>query len=797
MKYSLLKHLNIFILLCLVCCQNPENKNIADTLKADSNSTSFLNEQARMLATSNTDLARIYALKAKKAAGTDTLNLALAYHLIGMTYYFEGNPANAILYYDSSLILNHSIHNLNQLSKTYNNLGAVYNEIGQNEKAINYFNQSLLFCRQIGDSIGVARAIGNLGNVYQNLGDFAKTLQVNETSLALRKLLNDTLGMGSTLMNLGIVYKTLGNYEKALENYFEALVLHEKTGNLRNKAIALYNIGNVYHDWQKSADARKYYANSLKISEEAGFKQGMAFALNQLGTLAKTLKEFDTAMVCYKKALAIFEQINDANGIANIYSDLAFLNRTMDKLDQAKFYAEESRKKYIEIGDKNGEAIVLQTLSLIEMDSKRYGSALQYALLGEKLCTETGNRNTRLGLLHNIGEIYYELHNYENSTKYLLKKVALNDSIFNDANNKKVADFNTLFEVEKREKEIAVHKSKLAMQDLKLTRQKNVTNLLLASIAGLVMIIGLIAYFYKQKQKANRLISMQKQEIEDKNTILVSQNEEIKAQNEEISAQRDKLFKQHKEITDSINYARIIQSALLPSENLLNEIFTSHFVLFKPRNVVSGDFYWARNLGNPSVLVVADCTGHGVPGAFMSVMGISLLNEVIKPAENLNPSHVLGEMRQQIKSLLRQSNRAEGTRDGMDMAICILDKTNKILKYAGANISLFLFRNNEITEIDADKMTVGIHPKDNIDFTSHTANLLPNDRFFLFSDGFADQFGGKDNRKFKRQALLSLLATTSTLNMQDQKKELELAFENFKGNYNQIDDVMVVGFQVL
>lgn len=792
-----LKYLTIFIFAVVIGCQRSEFKNENNIEQTDTTSSGYLNEQARLMSLTNTELARDYSEKAKNAAGADTVNLALAFHLTGTTYYFDGNPTKAIQYYDSSLSLNQKIQNWSQLSKTHNNLGIIYNETGQNDKAIFHLNQSIQLARQIGDSIGVARAIGNLGNVYQNKGDYAKTLQVNEASLQLRKLLNDSLGVAATLMNLGIVYKTLGDYEKALTYYFEALELHEKTKNLRNKSTALYNIGNVYHDWHKSAEARKYYSSSLEISEKIGFKQGMAFAMNQLGNVAKELKEADTALVYYKKALTIFEQINDANGIANIYSDLAVLYRIKDDLNLSKFYAGESLKKYIEIGDKNGEALILITLSQIEMDLKNYPGALSYALKGDKICLETGNKNSRLGFLHNIGESYLEMGNYEKATKYLLKKIILNDSIFNDESNKKIADFNTLFEVEKREKEIAVHKSKLAMQDLQITRQKNVTNLLLVSIAGLVLIIGLFAYFYKQKQKANRLISRQKQEIEDKNTILVSQNEEIKAQNEEISAQRDKLFKQHKEITDSINYARLIQSALLPSEILFNEIFSNHFTLYKPRNVVSGDFYWARNTGNHSVLVVADCTGHGVPGAFMSVMGISLLNEVVKPSEDFNPALVLGEMRQQVKLLLRQSNRAEGTRDGMDMAICIVNKPNKILKYAGANISLFLFRDNEITEVDADKMTVGIHPKDNIDFTSHTINILPNDRFFLFSDGFADQFGGKDNRKFKRQSLLNLLAASSTLNMQNQKKELERAFENFKGNYNQIDDVMVVGFQVL
>lgn len=792
-----LKYLTIFIFAVVIGCQRSEFKNENNIEQTDTTSSGYLNEQARLMSLTNTELARDYSEKAKNAAGADTVNLALAFHLTGTTYYFDGNPTKAIQYYDSSLSLNQKIQNWSQLSKTHNNLGIIYNETGQNDKAIFHLNQSIQLARQIGDSIGVARAIGNLGNVYQNKGDYAKTLQVNEASLQLRKLLNDSLGVAATLMNLGIVYKTLGDYEKALTYYFEALELHEKTKNLRNKSTALYNIGNVYHDWHKSAEARKYYSSSLEISEKIGFKQGMAFAMNQLGNVAKELKEADTALVYYKKALTIFEQINDANGIANIYSDLAVLYRIKDDLKLSKFYAGESLKKYIEIGDKNGEALILITLSQIEMDLKNYPGALSYALKGDKICLETGNKNSRLGFLHNIGESYLEMGNYEKATKYLLKKIILNDSIFNDESNKKIADFNTLFEVEKREKEIAVHKSKLAMQDLQITRQKNVTNLLLVSIAGLVLIIGLFAYFYKQKQKANRLISKQKQEIEDKNTILVSQNEEIKAQNEEISAQRDKLFKQHKEITDSINYARLIQSALLPSEILFNEIFSNHFTLYKPRNVVSGDFYWARNTGNHSVLVVADCTGHGVPGAFMSVMGISLLNEVVKPSEDFNPALVLGEMRQQVKLLLRQNNRSEGTRDGMDMAICIVNKPNKILKYAGANISLFLFRDNEITEIDADKMTVGIHPKDNMDFMSHTINILPNDRFFLFSDGFADQFGGKDNRKFKRQALLNLLTATSTLNMQDQKKELEQAFENFKGNYNQIDDVMVVGFQVL
>jgi len=262
-----------------------------------------------------------------------------------------------------------------------------------------------------------------------------------------------------------------------------------------------------------------------------------------------------------------------------------------------------------------------------------------------------------------------------------------------------------------------------------------------------------------------------------------------------ISDQKDKIEHQQNELGQSLEYASSIQSALLPDLRYFNKIFTESFVFFKPRDIVSGDFYWYARKGSRVAVTAVDCTGHGVPGAFMSMLGISFLNEIVSkciPRANT----ILNRLRENVMKALHQTGEISENKDGMDIALCVIDLEEMVMEFSGAFNPLYLIRDGELSETRGDKMPIGINAIVEKSFTNHIINLEKGDLVYLFSDGYADQFGGPDDKKFKYSALKNLLVKINKEPMEAQKKELERSFISWKADGEQIDDVLLIGLKI-
>lgn len=302
----------------------------------------------------------------------------------------------------------------------------------------------------------------------------------------------------------------------------------------------------------------------------------------------------------------------------------------------------------------------------------------------------------------------------------------------------------------------------------------------------IIIILGIIRYRIRALLEEKRI-------LEEK---VIERTAKIEQQKEEILTQRDEIAEKNKEITDSIYYAKRIQTAILPQNEKIDTYLQEYFILFKPRDIVSGDFYWIGRKQHKTVIVAADCTGHGVPGAFMSMLGVSTLNEIIIKEEVLNADGILNLLRENIKETLSQTGKDGEAKDGMDLALCVFDHENLQLQYAGANNPLWIVRNNEIIEYKADKMPIGIHFGEEKPFTNNIIQLQKNDMCYIFSDGYADQFGGKNAKKFKSVPFKSLILEVSQRPMNEQKDLIEQAHLNWKGELQQVDDILVIGFKI-
>jgi len=333
-------------------------------------------------------------------------------------------------------------------------------------------------------------------------------------------------------------------------------------------------------------------------------------------------------------------------------------------------------------------------------------------------------------------------------------------------------------------KKIGEQESKIKVQLEAIEKQKLVLYFVLLALL-LVSFLGYYIYrSYKIKKEANI-------KLEEKNRTISLQKDEIEKQRDLAAAQRDQIGYQKRHIEDSIMYAKRIQTALIPSLELFSDKL-EHFVLYKPLAIVSGDFYWVSAQANPQVIISADCTGHGVPGAFMSMLGVTLLNEIVNGKHIIMPDQIIENLRQGIIKSLKQVAEEDSIKDGMDIAVCVVDFDKNILWYAGANNPLYLVRNGELTHYRADRMPVAIHYKME-PFTLHKIDLQKGDAFYIFSDGFADQFGGPQQKKFMSMQLRETLVEMAGVPMLKQGERLNQIFEEWRGDSPQIDDVTLIG----
>jgi len=289
--------------------------------------------------------------------------------------------------------------------------------------------------------------------------------------------------------------------------------------------------------------------------------------------------------------------------------------------------------------------------------------------------------------------------------------------------------------------------------------------------------------------------------------------ENVRAE-EKIRKQHLEVLQQKQAITDSISYARRIQKASLPSPPYLDNILSDYFTIYKPKDIISGDFYWVREIEGFRVIVVADSTGHGVPGALMSMLGVTLLNEQFRTFGIRQPDVILRHLRNKVKDILAQEESANDQKDGMDMAIVIIDQEKRECQFAGANRPLFLFRKKaqiaveetipysslendeyELFSIKGDKQPIGVHWEET-EFTNHVIKLQEHDCLYIFTDGFVDQYGGEKRKKFKTRNFKKLLLSVQAESMKNQKTLIEDAFEEWRGSHEQIDDVCVIGVRV-
>lgn len=562
--------------------------------------------------------------------------------------------------------------------------------------------------------------------------------------------------------NVATIYWTHGMAKEAIPNFEKVISMYEKTGN-RNAIKNTYNnIGMAYTDLNDYPNALKYFEKSLTECRNANKKSEIVSSLINIANTYSLIGKYDQTITTLDEAKTIASELNDAKQLRNIYSILA---ESYDKLGNTS---------------KSTEYFALYTTITRKVQKEE----IQKKEAEVKQIADDAQKRTQLA---------------ESQTQQT--QIALEE-------NKEKLD-ETQKNLQKTEELTNVQKMQIDILSKEKENQRLIRNIFIIIIVGVLAFLGVVVLSLIHKKKANRM-------LEKQNTEIVQQRDMIEQQGMELVKAVVQIEKQNKDITSSINYAKQIQEALLPTEESLKNILPDSFVLFKPRDIVSGDFYWFTGysgkgvngksrrhhirLGNiPEdesgfVIAAVDCTGHGVPGAFMSMIGFNLL-ETISRNGITEPHEILNDLHKSIRYLLKQSSSEN--RDGMDMAICVIKDKGKKLEYAGAKNPLFYICNGELHQIKGDPVPVGgIQKEERRVFTLQTIDISAPSYFYILSDGYTDQFGGKDGSKFSTRQFKDLLLEIYQRPMDEQKKILNERIESWMGDEKQLDDILVIGFKL-
>ncbi len=636
------------------------------------------------------------------------------------------------------------------LMNAYNWTGLSYYYLGEIDTAFLYYDSLLTLAEREKDHLMSLKARGNRGMVYEKKGDFIKAFEEYVYANKQSELLNDTSFIASSNGNLGNVSIRLGKYKEALEYLNNVLKYFKYNGNKIGEANQYNSLSMVYESINDSVNHEKYLLLAAEIYDQIGAKVQYSTVLINLSALEEKRGNNKKALLLAEKSLEIKREYNDQIGILPLLINMSILYNKEKNYDASSRALDE----VLSIAKKEGD-LFHQAEAMIK----------------------------KAGLYRQSGKV-------EQAYDLLLDYIDLREEILGEKTQKAVAEFQEKYEAEKKQLEIDKLTKEKQVSTLIIEKQETSKKILMGIILGGLLVLFILVYAFIQKRKNNI---------------------ELEARNKEINFQKQLVEEKNKEITDSIIYAKRIQAAILPPPKIVKQYLNESFILYKPKDIVAGDFYWMENTGDAVLFAAADCTGHGVPGAMVSVVCNNGLNRSVREHGLTDPGKILDKTREIVIQEFEKSD--EDVKDGMDIALCSLkfnvlnselnqSETKKIepqtvamLQYAGANNPLWIVRNEEIIEIKADKQPIGKY--DNLEpYTTHSVNLQKDDSIYIFSDGFADQFGGENGKKLKAANFKKLLLSIQKENMTKQKELLDDAFEQWKGELEQLDDVCIIGVRI-
>ena len=633
-----------------------------------------------------------------------------------------------------------------------------------------------------------ACAINNIGYEAQYIKNDLESAKKNyQESYELFKEIKNGSGLGVEINNLAYLYQHEGNIQKSVELYTEAGKLFEKLNQPLGLTSVYINLGDIYFDNDEFEKAEEFFNKALGYAIQTDQKPAIANAYNQLGVISSNKNNTIKAIEYFKKALAIYEKDNNYNKQALVSLGLCNVYNKIKEEKQFEYYVLNAYNNSLLSPDMQVKSRVYDHVALLYLTKKDFKKAQIFADSAYVFAKKLAYPELKANAAQKLSDIYRHAGKYDLAYRYLSEAKSIQDSIRTDATKKSIIKSQFQLEYNKKAIELKAEQDKKdAIRKNEKRQQQIILTLTLIALTAIAVFAFIAFKNYRKTKKQNLIIEQQRHEVIVKN--------------EEVTRQKALVEEKQKEIIDSITYAKRLQEAILPPQKFINTYLPDNFILYRPKDLVAGDFYWAEKVNDLFFIAAADSTGHGVPGALVSVVCSNALNRSLKEFGLRETGKILDKTRELVLETFDRSdfagekNKSE-VKDGMDISLLCVDLKNKRILWSGANNPLWYVYDNTLIEIKADKQPIGKteYPKP---FTTHEIEYRSNTTFYLFTDGFADQFGGPSGKKFKYKQLSDLLLKNVHLQQKEQFSLIENAFSNWKGDLEQVDDVCVIGIKI-
>ena len=639
--------------------------------------------------------------------------------------------------------------------------------------AIDYYRQALKISRSKNFISIEGVALNNLGYMYYQLGSVDKALRTFQEAYRCNEKAGDKKEQGITLINIASVYQSKGQTEQQMEAMFKGLHLFEEIKDTTSMVVSYLILGNLYYEHNQVEKSKSAFEDALNLSALTGNKSYEAKALNDLGSIYELMEDYNAALDHYLRSAKIRMETDEVNELVSNYINIGSLYKKKKRYKEAEAYFIRAVNLSNETKIIDDQAYSSRMLALLYSEIKEYNKALFYFREAEKKASFYDEKiNIALGLSH----VFAATGNYKEALKQHENYVVLKDSLMNENNSRILTEMTTKYETEKKETENLLLKQKNDIQELELSRKTSENarqrTIIIASSAG-VLLLGMLAFL-----------------LQNRNRIRKRANDQLKAAYQIIE-------EKNRDITDSIEYAQRLQEAILPDPEVISKSFPESFIYFQPRDIVSGDFYFYHERDNKVFLAASDCTGHGVPGAFISMICNNLLYQIIAEKKIDDPGEILTEVNAGVRNSFRKEGSKVQASDGMDTSLLVYDKMSRKISFAGANNSIYILSEGKFIELAADRVAIGGRTDSNYRFQTQQYSPLQGDIIYLFSDGYADQFGGPKGKKFLIKRFKELLHTTSHYPLRTQMDEIHQNLISWQGEHDRVDDVLVIGVKIL
>ncbi len=672
--------------------------------------------------------------------------------------------------------LKKNLYNINTVSENDSNLVKSYNSLAR-EISFNDINSSiylskkaLLISRKIKNKQSIVNCLHTLGKFYymKNLYDSA-LYYFNEATDVIKKI-PDERQLISAYNDIIPVYNILCQYEESIKYGFLALELSEKYHDSPEIAKSLNNLGTAYHHKGEYNNALKYYSRSLNLKENIADKQFISSILNNIGLiyLNKGISEdksyFDSSLYYHRMALNYRREINAEKDIAESYINIGNIFSEINDTRKALYYYRLGKIIFDKLENYAGLSVLLYDIANMHVKNNDLDLAISNYRKSIEIAEKINNPELLKADYFSIAKAYAFKQDFRNAYEYNNKYNILADSIYKLESNKQITEISTNYESQKKENIILKHNTEIKLSELR--RNRIILFISVIIIIAISVLVVILVRSMKNLKKTTQLLVDQ--------NFLITQKSDI--------------------ITDNLNYAKIIQTALLPSHSDFKRLFQNSFILFMPKDIIGGDFIWYKSIDDTKIFALIDCTGHGVSAALMSVIGNTLLNKIIVEEGRTEPAEILYKLDASLKPLLVKEAENSCIMDGMDIALCSIK--DDILTFSGSFMPICIISNGNETVYKGTRYLIGGTIFENkCGFTNETIKLKKGDHIYLFSDGYYDQFGGETFRPLKFKNFQNMLISNHHLSMDKQKQYFQKYIIDWIGDYEQLDDITLVGIR--